>query len=594
MTSHPALLMTSRAETSLDPLDGLPQQEVDELKRLGVDAAAPGTALGVVERQARGPLAAGGLAGELLEAVLALCAHVARHGQDEVGHEAHDGVLGGVDGTRDVQAPRVEDVQRALGEIDPHALAKADDGRVVDVHGVQNPISPVDLEVPEDDLGDLDGPVEGAGRGPFDLADGFRLDGVDVREVPLLRGPVHLYFLHACHVLVWVEVPDQICDTLVKEDGSIVYSERGTGSLEFFQDNIASMEAQVVLDQPLFAEFLDIFAKILGVFFRSYWHLVSRALYVTLSHEHVVEINLQLAIWPREELVRILHEMLVRRETVTHENRQRVFVPSPGSATLLSEIRDSIRETPGQNGIETTNVNSQLECRGCNDAHKLSFKHLDLDPPTILCCIPTPISHNTVNAVPTAQPLQLVLYSPDKLLTLFPHPAESNNPHAPKDKLTKKSRTLVHGIPPATRWVPRVLKWRIPAQELLPTRRRPVKINKVNVINAKDRAEVFLRIRHSRRATHEPDLPVPHSSAYPPEPPHYEGDVRAHQAVVVVQLVNDDVLQVLEERPPPLFLRQDGDVQHVRVGEDDAGPIADCVALLPGRVAVEGLHEGVL
>ena len=72
----------------------------------------------------------------------------------------------------------------------------------------------------------------------------------------------------------------------------------------------------------------------------------------------------------------------------------------------------------------------------------------------------------------------------------------------------------------------------------------------------------------------------------PPQPAEHVGDVRAEDAAVDVRLVDDDVAEVREHVSPAVVVREDADVEHVRVREDDVRPLADLPAALARRVAV--------
>ena len=62
--------------------------------------------------------------------------------------------------------------------------------------------------------------------------------------------------------------------------------------------------------------------------------------------------------------------------------------------------------------------------------------------------------------------------------------------------------------------------------------------------------------------------------------------MRAEDAAVDVRLVDDDVAEVREDVSPAVVVREDADVEHVRVREDDVRPLADLPAPLARRVAV--------
>ena len=76
------------------------------------------------------------------------------------------------------------------------------------------------------------------------------------------------------------------------------------------------------------------------------------------------------------------------------------------------------------------------------------------------------------------------------------------------------------------------------------------------------------------------------AGAQPAQPAQHLGDVGAEDAAVGVALVDDDVPQRAQEGGPAGVGGQDAAVQHVGVGQDVVGVLADPLALLDGRVAV--------
>ena len=72
----------------------------------------------------------------------------------------------------------------------------------------------------------------------------------------------------------------------------------------------------------------------------------------------------------------------------------------------------------------------------------------------------------------------------------------------------------------------------------------------------------------------------------PAKPAQDVGDVRPEDAPIDVRLVDDDVAEVREDVSPAVVVREDADVEHVRVREDDVRPLADLPAPLSRRVAV--------
>ncbi len=76
------------------------------------------------------------------------------------------------------------------------------------------------------------------------------------------------------------------------------------------------------------------------------------------------------------------------------------------------------------------------------------------------------------------------------------------------------------------------------------------------------------------------------TGAQPAEPAQHLGDVRAEDAPVGVALVDDDVLERLQEGGPARVGGEYPAVQHVGVGEDVVGVLADPLAFLERGVAV--------
>ena len=62
--------------------------------------------------------------------------------------------------------------------------------------------------------------------------------------------------------------------------------------------------------------------------------------------------------------------------------------------------------------------------------------------------------------------------------------------------------------------------------------------------------------------------------------------MRAEDAAVDVRLVDDDVAEVREDVCPAVVVREDADVEHVRVGQDRVRPLADLPTPLVLGVAV--------
>ncbi len=129
-----------------------------------------------------------------------------------------------------------------------------------------------------------------------------------------------------------------------------------------------------------------------------------------------------------------------------------------------------------------------------------------------------------------------------------------------------------------------VEKRRVPQHDRLLGLRRPVLVDGGEG-QADQALGERLRVGDRRRGQHELGLRAV-GRAQPAQPAHDLGDVAAEHAAVHVGLVEHDVAQVMQELGPALVGRQDADVQHVGVGEQDGGAGADARALGLRRVAV--------
>ena len=69
--------------------------------------------------------------------------------------------------------------------------------------------------------------------------------------------------------------------------------------------------------------------------------------------------------------------------------------------------------------------------------------------------------------------------------------------------------------------------------------------------------------------------------------------MRAEHAPVGMHFINDDEMQVAEEFLPVGVMGQDAGVQHVGIGQDYAGALADGLAVTLGSITVVDRGRGV-
>ena len=125
---------------------------------------------------------------------------------------------------------------------------------------------------------------------------------------------------------------------------------------------------------------------------------------------------------------------------------------------------------------------------------------------------------------------------------------------------------------------------RVPDDDLALGLRRGVALDDRRRLTG-ERLGQLARVRDRRRSEQELRLGLV-DACEPPQPAQDVGHVRPEDAAVDVRLVHDDVAQVVQDVAPAVVVREDADVEHVRVREDQVRPLADLPAPLARRVAV--------
>src|SRR5581483_2725345 len=249
-----------------------------------------------------------------------------------------------------------------------------------------------------------------------------------------------------------------------------------------------------------------------------------------------------------------------------------------GASPLLAEAGDRSREADRDGGVEIADVDPELERVRRGDAEELALDEAPLDLASLLRRVSRPVR---------GQPLCGFRFEPingeavDELRRLAAL-READRPEAAADEPREQPRRLAEraraqaelGV--EQRWVPE-------RDRPLGTRRGVV-LHDCRLL-AGQCARELVRVRDRRGGEEELRL----GAVDPREPAEASQDVRdvrAEDAAVDVGLVDDDEAEVVEEVAPELVARQDADVEHVGVREDEVRPAADLAALLGRRVPV--------
>ena len=279
----------------------------------------------------------------------------------------------------------------------------------------------------------------------------------------------------------------------------------------------------------------------------------------------------------RKECVRLAREELVERVVARDEDREPALA-SARASPLLPQRRDGSREADRDGAVEEADVDPELERVGRGHAEELALDEAPLDLASLLRGVAGSVGGEPscslgVDALGGEAVDQL-----GRLAAL----READRPQASRRELGEKARRVAE----RARAQPELLveERRIPDHDLALGAGGRVRVDDGGRL-AGQLERQLARVRDRRGGEQELRLGVV-DPREPPQPPQDVRDVRAEDAAVHVRLVDDDVAQVREDVSPAVVVREDADVEHVRVREHDVRPLADLPASLRGRVAV--------
>jgi hypothetical protein len=293
---------------------------------------------------------------------------------------------------------------------------------------------------------------------------------------------------------------------------------------------------------------------------------------------------------PVEELVGVAAEELVERVVAGHVDRE----PAPAAARAsphLPQRGDRPRERDADRGVERADVDAQLERVRRDDAEQVAVDEALLELAPLLRRVARAIWRDPVAQVAAPELLERELRELRDQLHRLARLHEDDRPRALRHELREQVRGL--GQRRAARLQLLVGHGRVPHRDRLARARRAVAVHDRHLVQPRQPLGELTRVRDRGARQQEARL-GPVGRGHPPEPPQHVGDVGAEDAAVDVRLVDDDDREVGEHVRPGPVVREDPEVQHVRVREDHVRLAADLGALLARRVAVvdRGPHAG--
>ena len=295
-------------------------------------------------------------------------------------------------------------------------------------------------------------------------------------------------------------------------------------------------------------------------------HLVRRAGQMPQQHVDVIGVNERVLQRAAKQLPRVTHEILIQGIVQADEHGQRGPFAAAGAAGLLPEAGHRARIAHQQSGVQMAHVNAQLQRRGGGHRQQVAAEKFLLDLPPL----PRQIA-GAVGLDPTNQLRR-------GLLQRFSGVAQDQLGHAAGAGETDAAHALLHqfheercglGVGAAAGRARPIHEGRIPEREVPRAVGRAIVIHHRG-LQPREQAEVLGRVGDSGRGGDELRLAAV-EGADAAQAAQHAGHLRAKDAAVLVRLVQHDVAQAAEEVGPQVVVGQNAHVQHVGVGQHDAG-----------------------
>ena len=276
-----------------------------------------------------------------------------------------------------------------------------------------------------------------------------------------------------------------------------------------------------------------------------------------------------------EQLVGLAHEVLVERVLARDEHREPVLAPA-GTAPLLAERGDGAGEADRDHRVEQADVDPELERVRRRDAEEVTGREPSLDLAPLLRRVAGPVGREPrVVAEPVGGE---AVHELGCLAAL----RERERPQAPLDECRLQLRRLGERGPAQAELG--IEQRRVPEHDRPAGPRGRVGVDHGDVRSEQAAAELA-GVGDGRRGEQELGLGAV-DPGEPPQPPQDVRDVRPEDAAIHVRLVENDEAQAREQVAPALVVREQPDVHHVRVRQDEVGRAADQPPLLGRGVPV--------
>ena len=280
-----------------------------------------------------------------------------------------------------------------------------------------------------------------------------------------------------------------------------------------------------------------------------------------------------------EELVGVAAEELVERVLARDVDRQAAPAPA-GAAPLLAQARDGARERDADRRVERADVDAELERVGGDDAEQLAVDQLALELAPLLRGVARAVGRDALGELGMAEVVERELRELRHQLDRLARLHEDDRARALHDQLGEQVGGLGEHRAAGAELL--VGDRRVPHRDRALGHRGAVALDHGEVLEAGQALGQLARVADRGGGHEDPRLGAV-GAGDAAQAAQDVADVGAEDAAVDVRLVDHDDREVGEEVRPRGVVREDPEVEHVGVGEDDVGVAADRGALLPRR-----------
>ncbi len=264
-----------------------------------------------------------------------------------------------------------------------------------------------------------------------------------------------------------------------------------------------------------------------------------------------------------------------------HVERESLTAPA-GSSPLLAQARDGAGEPDGDRAVEQPDVDPELERVGRRHAEELARDEIALDRTALLGGVARAIGREPERQVGASCRLERLAGDPEHDLDATAAAHEADRPQARGRERREQARRLGERRPALARLV--VEQGRLPEGDGARGARGPV-LRHDGHLETRQRTRQLDGVPDRRRGEQERRRRSV-QRAHAAQPPQDERHVAAEDTAVDVCLVDDDVREAAKHLGPARVVREDPEVQHVRVREDRVAPLARERSSLAWRVPV--------